>query len=66
MSLEIRPSKIHAHGCYTTAPISKGAFVVEYTGRRITVKEADERYEGSPKTYLFGLIDGKYVIDGNG
>jgi uncharacterized protein len=66
MGLVIRSSKIHATGCYTTSAIKKGARVVEYTGERITVDEADERYDGCFETYLFGLADGKYVIDGDG
>jgi len=66
MSLIIRSSAIHAAGCYTTAPIKKGTRVIEYTGPRITKEEADEKYQNSPTTYLFGLGDGSYVIDGHG
>jgi hypothetical protein len=66
MSLIIRSSAIHAAGCYTTAPIKKGARVVEYTGPRITKEEADEKYQDSPTTYLFGIGDGSFVIDGHG
>jgi hypothetical protein len=66
MGLTIRPSAIHATGCFTTTPIRKGARVAEYTGPRITKEEADARYENSPVTYLFGLGDGSIVIDGEG
>jgi len=66
MSLIIRSSAIHAAGCYTTAPIAKGTRIVEYTGQRITKDVADERYKDSIVTYLFGLGDGKVVIDGHG
>jgi SET domain-containing protein len=66
MGLIIRSSSIHAAGCYTTTPIRKGARVAEYTGRRISKELADERYEQSPVTYLFGLGDGSMVIDGHG
>ena len=66
MRLIIRSSAIHAAGCYTMAPIRKGARVVEYTGPRISKDEADEKYENSPTTYLFGVGDGKTVIDGHG
>jgi uncharacterized protein len=51
---------------YTTTPIRKGARVVEYTGPRITPEEADRLYDGAPRTYLYGLDDGKTVIDGEG
>jgi hypothetical protein len=64
--LVIRHSKIDSEGCYATAPIKKGAVVVEYTGPRITIKEADALYDDHPRTYLFGLSDGKHVIDGEG
>ena len=66
MALVIRQSKIHSHGCYTTRPIRKGKTLAEYTGVRISVEDADELYESIPETYLFGLSDGKYVIDGDG
>jgi SET domain-containing protein len=66
MGLIIRSSAIHAAGCYTTATIDKGTRIVEYTGPRISKKEADARYESSPTTYLFGVGDGKHVIDGHG
>ena len=66
MALIIRSSLIHHAGCYTTAAISQGAHVVEYTGRRITIEEGDRLYEGKEITYLFGLEDGEHVIDGYG
>lgn len=66
MSLIIRRSQIHSDGCYTTTPIRKNTRVVEYTGPRLTIEEADLLYEDSPRTYLFGLSDGKHVIDGDG
>ena len=66
MGLIIRSSAIHAAGCYTTAPIKSGARVVEYTGPRISKEAADEKYQNSPTTYLFGLGDGEIVIDGHG
>jgi len=66
MGLIIRSSDIHAAGCYTTSKIRKGTFVVEYTGPRISKKQADKIYEGRPTTYLFGLRDGREVIDGHG
>jgi hypothetical protein len=64
--LVISRSKIDSEGCHTTAPITKGTVVVEYTGPRITIKEADALYDDHPRTYLFGLTDGKHVIDGEG
>jgi SET domain-containing protein len=66
MALLVRPSPIHSVGVYTTSPIRKGARVVEYDGERITNAEADRRYEGAERTYLYGLDDGITVIDGEG
>ena len=40
--------------------------MVEYDGPRITPEEADRRYDGVSRTYLYGLEDGKTVIDGEG
>ena len=66
MSLMIRSSSIHAAGCYTTAPIRKGVKVLEYTGPRLTKRQADKRYQDSSITYLFGVGDGTRVINGHG
>ena len=66
MALVIRRSKIHADGVYTTRPIRKRSIVAEYTGPRLTKAEADDLYEDSSGTYLFGLTDGEQVIDGDG
>jgi SET domain-containing protein len=65
MGLIIRSSGIHAAGCYTTTAIPKGRRVAEYTGPRLTKAEADQAYDASPITYLFGLGDGSVVIDGH-
>ncbi len=64
--LEMRSSKIHAQGVYPLRNLKRGELVVEYTGPRLTVKDADAIYEKSPRTYLFGLTNGKQVIDGDG
>jgi uncharacterized protein len=66
MALVVRPSPIHSVGVYTNAPIRKGTRIVEYGGERITPQEADRRYDGVSRTYLYGLEDGKTVIDGQG
>jgi uncharacterized protein len=66
MSLVIRRSKIHADGVYTTTPIRRRTVVAEYTGPRLSNAQADDIYEHSLRTYLFGLTDGERVIDGDG
>lgn len=66
MALVIRRSRIHADGVYTTERIRNRALVAEYTGPRLTNTAADDIYEHSPRTYLFGMVDGDHVIDGDG
>jgi len=66
MRLIIRSSPIHAAGVFTLEAIPNGAVVVEYTGPRMRHDEADELYKNRPYTYLFGVGDGNYVVDGYG
>lgn len=66
MGLIVAFSKIHSIGCFTDTPILEGTFIIEYTGPRLTVEEADERYSEQEETYLFGLANGRQVIDGYG
>lgn len=61
-----RSSDIHAAGCFTLEDIPKGTIILEYTGERITKDEGDRRYDGRSFTYLFGVGNGKTVIDGHG
>ncbi|MFZ3054555.1 MAG: SET domain-containing protein-lysine N-methyltransferase [Minisyncoccales bacterium] len=48
-------------GLYTKTPLKKGEFVINYTGKMITSKEADEKCG----KYLFE-INSKWTIDGSG
>ena len=66
MSLVVRPSPIHSVGVFASKPIRKGARVVEYVGPRLTPDEADRLYKNATRTYLYGMEDGKSVIDGEG
>lgn len=66
MSLDIRQSRIHSFGCYTTRPIKKGALVVEYIGERLSPAQAEDLYDDAPHTYLFALDGGKQILDGFG
>lgn len=66
MSLIIRSSDIHAAGCYTTTPISKGDRVVEYTGDVVSNEEGDRLYKHKDYTYLFALDGGTHMVDGYG
>ena len=62
----VRNSPIHGRGVFATRTIRKGADIVEYRGRRISVEEADNLPDSDPDnpfhTFLFELNDGR-VID---
>ena len=57
---------MHGAGVYTTSPIRRGQRVLEYTGPRLTKAQSEGMYGDTEVTYLFGLEDGKTVIDGFG
>jgi uncharacterized protein len=65
MAVEVRQSSIHGRGCFASTAIAAGTRIIEYIGRRISLREANERYWERPSTYLLGLSDGT-VIDGLG
>jgi hypothetical protein len=62
----VRHSPIHGRGVFATRTIPKGADIVEYRGRRISMDEADNLPDSDPDnpfhTFLFELNDGR-VID---
>src|SRR5450759_19493 len=66
MSLIIRSSDIHAAGCYTTAPIAKGARIIAYAGDRVSNEEGNRLYKDKDYTYLFALDGGTHMVDGYG
>jgi uncharacterized protein len=63
----VRNSEIHGRGVFALRRIRKGTRIVEYTGERISNKEADRRYDDTKMkrhhTFLF-MLDSKTVIDG--
>lgn len=63
---EIRRSKIQGRGAFATRPIKKGERIIEYTGQRISWKEADRRYDDEHMqrhhTFLFSLTQ-RTVVD---
>jgi len=63
----VRRSSIHGRGVFATRFINKGTRIIEYTGERISNREADRRYDDSRMkhhhTFLFTL-DKKTVVDG--
>ena len=63
----VRESPIHGRGVFAARYIRKGTKILEYTGERISNKEADRRYDDTKMkrhhTFLFTL-DKKTCIDG--
>jgi len=60
--IEVRKSGVHGRGVYASKPISKGSRIIEYTGKRILWENVPNDLD-DPHTFLFGLDDGKEVID---
>jgi uncharacterized protein len=64
---EVMSSPIQGLGAFALRPIRKHTRLIEYTGRRLTQDEADERYDDEAMarhhTFLF-QVDEDTVIDG--
>ena len=64
----VRNSEINGRGVFALRRIRKGTRILEYTGERISNKEADRRYDDDNMkrhhTFLFTL-DSKTCIDGS-
>lgn len=52
---------LHGLGLFTTASISRGAFIIEYTGEKVNEAEKDRR----GGQYLFALNE-EWFLDGKG
>src|SRR5690606_25393534 len=60
-NVEVKTSGIHGKGVFARKRIRNGTAIIEYTGERIGLKEADKRYEGRESTYLFMIHDDLYI-----
>ena len=64
--VQVRRSRVHGNGVSRSGAYVRGTRVVEYTGERVSHKEADRRYEthdaNDNHTFLF-ILDGRTVID---
>jgi len=62
----IRRSSIQGRGAFATRFIPRGTRIIEYTGERITHKEADARYDDASMdrhhTWLF-TVNSRVVVD---
>ena len=63
-SLSVRKSPLHGFGCFATVRLLKGSRIAEYTGERITRKEAMRRMRRSNGKRISELAANCY-IDGN-
>ena len=51
-------------GLFATAPIERGAFIVEYSGPRIPTREAHAREKTAGARYMFE-INNRWTVDGS-
>jgi SET domain-containing protein len=72
LPFEIRDSPIQGRGAFATRHIPAGTRLIEYTGERLTPRQADERYPDLPDerhhTFLFAIDDDVVIdaaVDGN-
>ena len=65
--VKVRHSQVHGNGVFAKRKIPAGARIIEYQGKRITDKQAEERFGQDPEnpyhTFFFSLESGK-LIDG--
>ena len=68
--IEVRRSGVHGKGVYATAPIRKGARIIEYTGTRRPWKEAmhlpAHRPDDAYHTFYFSIDNGDVIDAGLG
>lgn len=68
LPFKVRRSKIHGRGAFATRRIQPGTKVIEYTGERIGIDEADRRYDDDAMdhhhTFLFEITDELFVDAG--
>lgn len=64
---KVRLSKVHGNGVFATRKIVAGTRIIEYGGKRISEKQADQRFGLDPDnpyhTFFFSLENGR-LIDG--
>lgn len=64
---KVRLSKVHGNGVFATRKIPAGTRIIEYGGKRISEKQADQRFGQDPNnphhTFFFSLESGR-LIDG--
>ena len=63
---KIKKSKIDKNGLYASCNIQKGTRIIEYKGKIITRKQAEEspKFDNEKAIYLFN-INKRYDLDGD-
>ncbi len=63
--VKVKRSRVHGTGVFAAQPIKKGARIIEYTGERISWKEAQDLPPLDPDdphhTFFFSLDDGRVI-----
>src|SRR3982751_4951618 len=62
--LAIGKSSINGKGCFATIPFARERKIAEYTGERISDREAQRRAAGRAKLRICD-VDGRWSIDGS-
>ncbi|MFM7657314.1 MAG: SET domain-containing protein-lysine N-methyltransferase, partial [Burkholderiaceae bacterium] len=62
---KVRLSKVHGNGVFASRKISAGARIIEYGGKPISEKQADQRFGLDPDnphhTFFFSLANGRLI-----
>ena len=62
--LAVGPSKIHGRGCFASAFFPKGRKIAEYTGERISTREAARRMKGR-EVHRVCYVNERWYLDGS-
>lgn len=66
----VRKSTLHGNGVFAARDIPKETRIIEYTGKRITPRQADEMHPVNPEdpfhTFFFSTSSGKIIDGGDG
>lgn len=66
----VRKSTLHGNGVFAARNIPQGTRIIEYTGKRISPKQADDMHPVNPDdpfhTFFFSTSSGKIIDGGDG
>jgi uncharacterized protein len=68
--IAVRTSSVHGRGVFALVPLKAGDKILEYKGKLVSWKKAQQRYERSTAerghTFFFDLDDGRVIDGGQG